>query len=45
MVTCTTCGASTTTDVRADLADLRYIANDVAKYLCTERGHDHYEYA
>ena len=44
-VTCTTCGASTTTDVRADMADLRYIANDVAKYLCTERGHDHYKYA
>ena len=39
-VTCTTCGASTTTDVRADLADLRHIVNDVAKHLFTERGHD-----
>ena len=41
-VTCTLCGAGTTTDVRADLVDLRYIANDVAKTLCTERGHCRY---
>ncbi len=45
IVTCTMCGVSTTSDVRADLADLRYIANDVAKYLCTDRGHQHYTYA
>ncbi len=42
---CSVCGAESETTVDPTSLDhLRHTANNVAKYLCPERGHGHYGY-